>query len=207
MVGKQISLGIMIVFSFAIAMYAVAFQARLVGSPTFHIRFDELPIFTGMHVIGGALVLTLGSLQFVRAIRLNKPALHRWMGRIYLSAVLFGGIAGLVMAPLSDGGLVAHYGFGMLAVLWLFSGWQAYAAIRKGNVQQHQEWMMRNFAMTFGAVTLRLHLGWLGASGIPFSESYPLVAWLAWVPNLILVEWYLALKAARSVTRQAAASA
>ncbi len=53
--------------------------------------------------------------------------------------------------------------------------------------------MLRNFALTFAAVTLRIYLNVFAAIGVDFSESYPVVAWLAWVPNLILIEWYLAL--------------
>ena len=48
--------------------------------------------------------------------------------------------------------------------------------------------------MTFGAVTLRIYLGLFALAGVPFEEAYPAVAWLAWVPNLLLVEWFLALK-------------
>lgn len=51
--------------------------------------------------------------------------------------------------------------------------------------------MMRNFTMAFGAVTLRIYLGIFSASGVPFQESYPVVAWLSWVPNLLIVEWVL----------------
>lgn len=199
-VVRVLPLGLLIVMSMAIAAYAVAFQLRLAGSPTFHLRFDTYFLQSSAHVIGGAVVLIFGSLQFVQKIRVNQPQIHRWLGRIYLSFVLIGGIAGLLMAPKADGGLVAQYGFGMLAVLWLFSGWQAYAAIRRGDVKSHKEWMMRNFAMTFGAVTLRIHLGWMSAMGVPFSESYPVVAWIAWVPNLLLVEWFLAIKRHQRVT-------
>ena len=84
-------------------------------------------------------------------------------------------------------------GFGMLAVVYLFSGAVAFKAIRQGDVATHKEWMMRNFSLAFGAVTLRIYLGFFAVAGVPFHESYPVVAWIAWVPNLILVEWYLAL--------------
>jgi len=57
--------------------------------------------------------------------------------------------------------------------------------------------MMRNFAMAFGAVTLRIYLGALTASGASFIEAYQTVSWLAWVPNLVIVEWYLALARVR----------
>ena len=49
--------------------------------------------------------------------------------------------------------------------------------------------MVRNFAATFAAVTLRLWMPLLIiAAHLPFSVAYPLVAWLAWVPNLVLAE-------------------
>jgi hypothetical protein len=60
--------------------------------------------------------------------------------------------------------------------------------------------MMRCFAITFAAVTLRLYLGLFAVIAVPFDAAYPVVAWLSWVPNLILVEWYLALKRTRSPT-------
>ena len=188
---SKVALIMMILGSLAIGMYAVSFQLRLSGNPEFHLRFNDMFVFTSMHVIGGAVVLLVGGFQFVPAIRQNYPRVHRWMGRLYLSFVLIGGIGGLVMAPVSDGGLVAHFGFGVLAVLWLFSGAQAYAAIRRGDVASHKIWMMRNFAMAFGAVNLRVYLGLFAAAGIPFSEAYPVVAWLSWVLNLVFVEWFL----------------
>jgi hypothetical protein len=48
--------------------------------------------------------------------------------------------------------------------------------------------MVRNFALTFAAVTLRL---WLPASvvaGVPFGLAYPAIAWLCWVPNALFAE-------------------
>ena len=193
----KIAIVVMILMSIAIGLYAVSFQAGFSGNPAFHLRFDKMPVFTGMHITGGAVVLLLGGFQFVEALRRNYRQLHRWMGRIYLSFVLIGGIGGLMMAPVSDGGLVAHFGFGTLAVLWLYSGSQAYFAIRRGDVATHRAWMMRNYAMTFGAVTLRIYLGFFGLAGVPFSESYPVVAWVSWVPNLIFVEWFLLSTAAK----------
>jgi len=198
-VVSKAALIVMILGSIAIGLYAVSFQLRLAGNPDFHLRFDDMFAFTSMHVIGGAVVLLVGGFQFVPAIRQNYPLLHRWMGRLYLSFVLIGGIGGLVMAPVSEGGLVAHFGFGVLAVLWLFSGAQAYAAIRRGDVATHKIWMMRNFAMAFGAVTLRIYLGLFAAAGVPFAEAYPVVAWISWVLNLIFVEWFLVRQAGRQI--------
>lgn len=51
--------------------------------------------------------------------------------------------------------------------------------------------MTRNYALTFAAVTLRIYMGLFFAVGLDFEEFYPSLAWLCWVPNLILVEWWL----------------
>jgi hypothetical protein len=51
--------------------------------------------------------------------------------------------------------------------------------------------MVRNFALTFAAVTLRL---WLPASiavSIPGELAYQVIAWLCWVPNLLVAELLL----------------
>ncbi len=58
-----------------------------------------------------------------------------------------------------------------------------------GNITQHQRWMIRSYALTLGAVTLRIHLPLFLIQGVPFDQAYPAIAWLAWVPNLVIAEW------------------
>jgi hypothetical protein len=105
--------------------------------------------------------------------------------------VLAGGLAGLYFAPVSSAGIVGRVGFATLAVFWLFSGTRAYLAIRRGNVQEHRRWMLRNYALTFGAATLRIQLPLLLMSGVGFPVAYTLVAWISWVPNWLAVEAWL----------------
>lgn len=145
-----------------------------------------------LHAFASALALALGPWQFLPGLRRARPALHRWSGRIYLGAgVLPGGLAGLYMAMHAYGGTVARSGFALLALLWLYTAWQAYAAIRRRDVATHRRWMMRNFALTFAAVTLRLWMPLFAGLGIPFDIVYPAVAWISWVFNAVAVEWWL----------------
>lgn len=60
--------------------------------------------------------------------------------------------------------------------------------------------MIRCYAMTLAAVTLRIQLGLGQALDIPFEVSYPWIAWLSWVPNLIIAEWWLHRSAAEHRT-------
>jgi len=182
----------LIVLSIPIGLYAFGFQFAGLGSPEFEARFATSPTMSAFHVIGGGCALLAGGFQFSSRLRMRAPALHRWLGRFYLVVVLFGAVGGAALATIAAGGLVARVGFFMLAILWLWSGAAAYLAIRARDIDTHRRWMVRNFALTFAAVTLRIHLPLLiEGFGYPFEAAYPVVAWLAWVPNLIVAEWLI----------------
>ena len=183
---------LLIVCSVPIALYGLAFSFIPALNPEFYERLSNMPWFARAHFLGAGVALLVGGFQFSSRLRLSRPALHRWSGRLYLGAIAVGGVGGIGIATISHGGPPTHVGFGMLAVLWLYSGVAAYRAIRGGDVAGHRMWMIRNFAMTFAAVTLRIELGiFTGLFGWSFDEAYITVAWLAWVPNLMVAEWWI----------------
>jgi uncharacterized membrane protein len=141
-----------------------------------------------LHVAGGMLALLLGPVQFLPALRRRWPRVHRRLGRAYLVGILLGGLAGLWMARLAYGGAIAQLGFAGLALAWLTTSGMALARIRAGDVGGHRAWMVRSFALTFAAVTLRLWLPVLTVAGLEFEVAYASVAWLSWVPNLLMAE-------------------
>lgn len=142
------------------------------------------------HIVGGVLALTLGPFQFLPRLRTRRPQIHRWLGRFYLLGILLGGLAGVYMATFAYAGLITRLGFTALAVLWLVTGFMAYRNIRAGKVADHRRWMIRNFALTFAAVTLRLDMPLLMMF---FGEEtgYQIVAWLCWIPNLLVAEGFI----------------
>jgi len=141
------------------------------------------------HVFAASLAMLIGPFQFSARLRQRHGGVHRWLGRTYLGVgVLVGGLAGLYMSAFAFGGMVAKLGFACLALAWLFTGLRAYQAIRRGRVAEHRKWMVRNFSLTFAAVTLRIYLPSAAIAGIPFETAYPLVAWLCWIPNLMVAE-------------------
>jgi uncharacterized membrane protein len=145
-----------------------------------------------MHIVGAMLATIIGPFQFLPGIRTKRFLnLHRWLGRTYLLGILFGGLSGLYMAQLAYGGPIARLGFTSLAILWLFSGFRAYKHIRNKEIERHREWMTRNYALTFAAVMLRIWNPIFGAIGIDFTTSYIVVAWLAWIPNLMVAQWMI----------------
>lgn len=140
------------------------------------------------HVGLAPVALAVMPFQFWTGLRDRRPGLHRWLGRIYAGAILLSGLGGLAMAMGTQAGIVAVAGFGGLAVLWLgTTGYAVWLAMQR-DIVAHRRWMIRSAALTFAAVTLRLYLPLLAVS-VGLEAGYPLVAWLCWVPNLIIVEW------------------
>jgi uncharacterized membrane protein len=145
-----------------------------------------------IHIVASMLAILIGPFQFLPGIRKGSwLKVHRWLGRTYLLSILFGGLGGLYMAQFAYGGLISESGFATLAVLWLYSGFMAYRHIRNKDIEHHREWMTRNYALTFAGVMLRLWNPIFGAIGIDFTTGYMAVAWLAWVPNLIIAQWII----------------
>ncbi len=183
---------------------------RYITAPTF--RYVGLFI----HAFSGGLALLIGPFQFLDGFRKRRPIVHRWMGRIYLVSILIGGLSAFIIAPGMISGLVGEVGLLSLAALWLWTGWNAYRSIRKGDIKSHREWMIRSFALTFAAATLRLWLGTLIATQLPFLQTkyggdfdalfvevYRVVMWLCWVPNIIFAEWFIQRRKSQAVSMPA----
>jgi uncharacterized membrane protein len=161
------------------------------GSPSIKSRFFATALAGWAHTMGGAVAVMIGPFQLITKIRTTWPRVHVWMGRIYLLAVLSGALGGLYFAPNADAGVFGNIGFASLAIFWLYSGTRAYLAIRRGDVQTHRRWILRNYALTFAAATLRIQLPLLILGGVSFPIAYTTVAWSSWVPNWLAVEWWL----------------
>jgi len=104
---------------------------------------------------------------------------------------LISGFAALALFGSSIGGLNADLGFLLLSAAWLFSTVRAFQHARNQNWGAHQRWMIRSFCLCLAAVTLRIYLGAFFALGVPFEQFYTALALLCWVPNLVVVEWFL----------------
>lgn len=144
------------------------------------------------HIFLGGLALLTGFSQFYKRLRVKRLALHRTLGKIYVGAVLLSGIAGLGIAFFATGGIIPSLGFGGLAILWLYTTSNAYTSIKKIDIDAHQRWMIRSYALCFAAVTLRLYLPlFTGLMHMDFIPAYKIIAWLCWVPNILIAEIFI----------------
>ncbi|MBE1297223.1 DUF2306 domain-containing protein [Phycobacter azelaicus] len=150
----------------------------------------ERPVMFYLHVGLAPIALALLPVQFSKGLRKSRPAVHRWLGRLYGGAILLAGISGIWLAYTTEEGPVAAAGLGLLSVVWLWTTGTAIWHAMKRRIVQHRAWMIRSAALTLAAVTLRVYLP-IGAATVGFEASYPIICWLAWVPNLMLAEWIL----------------
>jgi uncharacterized membrane protein YozB (DUF420 family) len=159
------------------------------GFVAYHAQLRPIAFYA--HVILAPVALALVPLQLWQGLRQQRPAVHRWVGRVYGLSILLSGLGGLWLAVTTEAGPVASWGFALLALAWLSStGWGIGLAMRKDR-EAHRRWMVRSIALTLSAVTLRIYLGMVFGFGLDFETAYPAIAWLCWVPNLIVAELIL----------------
>jgi hypothetical protein len=144
-----------------------------------------------VHVAGAATALLIGPLQFSSRLRSRFRKFHRWLGRTYVVSCLVGGAAGFVLALGASTGPISKTGFASLAVAWIVTTTLAWRRAMQLRFVQHRAWMIRSFALTFAAVTLRLYLPLAALLSINFVYAYRAISFLAWLPNLLVVEIYL----------------
>jgi uncharacterized membrane protein len=155
-----------------------------------YISIDHWRIAFFIHVYCSMWVLFAGFTQFSKAIQRNNPRLHRILGYIYVIDVLaITGPAGLLMGFYANGGPLSRIAFVTLAILWLYTTAMALIKARQKNFKAHRHYMIRSYALTLSALTLR---AWkyaiTNSVELPPMDVYRLVAWLGWVPNLIIAE-------------------
>lgn len=184
---------VMVFMALVIGAYALGyFVIPDLGDPAEKARYNSIPWSAYLHIIPGGMALILGAFQFHAGLRKRWTSIHRNSGRAYVTFVLIGGFAGFFLAWQAPQSPATQLGFASLAVIWFYSGLMAFYAIRQGNVALHRQWMIRSYALTLAAVTLRLQLPlFIGGMGMTFEEAYAIVAWFSWIPNLIIAEWFI----------------
>lgn len=150
------------------------------------------------HIIFGGIAILIGWIQFSQKLRLRNVRLHRTVGKIYVLSVALSSLAALSIAGWATGGWVSGLGFAMLAAVWLYTDFRAYFSIRRLAIDEHRDWMVRNYALTLAAVTLRIYLPLATAAmHIDFVPAYKVIAWMCWVPNMVVAEILVSRKMVR----------
>ena len=158
-----------------------------------YINIDQWRVAFFIHVYASMWVLFAGFTQFSKWFLKHKPRLHRILGYIYVTDILLiTGPAGLLMGFYANGGLISRIAFVLLAILWIYFTAMALIKAKQKNFRAHRNYMIRSYALTLSALTLR---AWKYAItntiALPPMDVYRVVAWLGWVANLALAEYII----------------
>jgi uncharacterized membrane protein len=154
-----------------------------------------------VHVLTSCFLLIAGFTQFYNPLKKRFRLVHRYVGLLYLMVlVCFSGPAGFVMALYANGGLLSQTAFSLLSVLWIVFTVKAYMAVRRKDYRKHGDFMIRSYALTLSALTLRAWKFLLVMIFQPHPmDAYMIVAWVGWIPNLLLAEWLIRRKLATKI--------
>ena len=146
------------------------------------------------HIFSSIFILGSGAFLFSKTIMRQWPNVHRFFGRTYVGLVLLvSAPTGLVMAFYANGGWPAKTSFILLAPLWWYMTWKGFRTAKNQQFGEHKKWMMRSYALSLSAVSLRIYQMILSAFFmIDPVVQYISVSWAAWTGNLIVVEMILA---------------
>lgn len=157
-------------------------------------------IAIGAHFITGGVLLLLGPIQLIGSLRRSIPALHRWLGRIYVVSAGLAGLGGLgfILTRGTIGGGLMNIGFGLYGALMVLCATMAYTHARAGRYEQHRAWVIRLFALTVGSWLYRMEYGlWfllfgrLGHS-IEFTGWFDaIMVFFFYLPNLLVAELFI----------------
>jgi hypothetical protein len=146
-----------------------------------------------VHVFSSMFVLIAGFTQFSGYLLSHYKKLHRVIGKLYVIDILFiTGPASFIMALLANGGISSRIAFTTLAILWMATTAKAWRSAMARQFTTHKEWMMRSYALTLSAITLRAWK-WLLIALFHLRplHAYMIVAWMGFVPNLLFAEWLI----------------
>jgi uncharacterized membrane protein len=104
------------------------------------------------HTVSGFLALLIGPMQFSSRVRRRYPKFHRLLGRIYVISVFAGAPTGIALAA----GRPGMPGTCMQAAAWMTCTAAAFIAARNRRIDQHRQWMVRSYAVTFTFVSSRV---------------------------------------------------
>ncbi len=197
--------------SMLFGFYILTFYAGAIFSGTMQKWNEVLPglhdvnspaatIGIGIHFAAGGMILILGFIQLIEAIRNRFPTFHRIVGRIYVAASILAGIGGLLFIVLNGtiGGIVMDIGFSLYGILMIICAVQTIRFARLGELETHRAWALRLFALAIGSWLYRMDYGFwiLLTNGLGHEQNFRglfdmIMAFFFYLPNLLIVEIYI----------------
>jgi hypothetical protein len=142
-----------------------------------------------LHIVSGTITLLVGPTQLWLGFGLRHLGLHRRLGVTYVGGVAVGSVTALYLALHTSFGFVFGLGLAGLAVAWVVTTGLGLIAVRRAQLAQHREWMIRSYVVTFAFVTFRLLAGLLERAQVgTLPERLAVASWFCWAVPLLVTE-------------------
>jgi uncharacterized membrane protein len=147
------------------------------------------------HIATGTIPLLIGPLQLWFGERMQRMGLHRVLGRIYVGSIAVSCSLAMYLSITSPNG--GAYAMGLFggAIAWGLTTGMAVVAILYQNIQQHREWMIRSYVLTFsGFVVFRVLVAGLEALSVwgigrdGHIQRVTFSVWASWAFPILLME-------------------
>ena len=173
----------------ALGFFITVALPYLLLDPAVLARYEPRRAWLLIHVAAGGVALLTGPVQLWLGISDRAVHVHRRLGLAYVTAVAIGSIAAFYLAAYTNLGWGFGAGITGLGIAWLVTTTLAIGAIRRGFIEQHKEWMIRSYVVTFAFVTFRATWAVLQAAGVgPRGEQLAMSSWFCWAVPLLAVE-------------------
>ena len=141
------------------------------------------------HIMGGMVAVLAGPVQLWLGLSDRRMGLHRVLGITYVCGVAVGAVGAFYLATHTPFGWVYGAGLAGLAATWIVTTGLAYAAIRRSLYEQHKEWMIRSYVVTFAFVTFRALQPLVAKTGVGTQlEQIAFLSWVCWTIPLMVTE-------------------
>ena len=150
---------------------------------------------TLIHITPALVLVTLVPFQFSRKFRSRHLRIHRWIGRTVIILGLIIGISAIPMVRHPVGGAIEVSAIVLFDALFLLSLTRAYLHIRRGQVAQHREWMIRAMSVALGVATVRPMMGAFfatsRATGMTPHDFFGIAFWMGFSLTWIVGELWI----------------
>lgn len=175
----------------ALGLWSIAtfvFPYFLVGKALTNFGYDRrVGLF--IHICAASLALLLGPTQIWMGWTGHYVRLHRKLGMLYVLSVAVSCVTAVYLVATTRRGVVFGFGLGSLTLAWVIATSLAFLAIKRRNFQQHWEWMIRSYILTFVFVSFRLMVMLMKALRIGTSgERLNIAIFLSWMAPLLITE-------------------
>ena len=186
---------ITVLFALLIGYIPISYVLNGIGEGYLELKSQEVKssqiwwIILYTHIISGGIAILIGWVQFSKKLQQKYLKLHRNIGKTYLISAIICSLSGIYVGFYATGGFIAAAGFITVACIYFYTTLQGFLSIKRGQVIEHQNFMTYSYAVCLSAVSLRLSTTAVYFLGLDYNSSYQVIAWTAWIPNLMIAYW------------------